>query len=555
MQPADSVTVARRAMDVEDYIDVIRRHRSWIFGPAFACLVAGFVVAFLWPDTYVSSAVIRVVPPQVPEALVASNLNVDMTNHIMSMAQSILSRSNLTSLINTQGLYKKELTHEPLEDIIERMQQKDIKIGEVQNQQVSGRGAVTAFQISFRYYNRMTAQKVTEDVVSRFITQNIQERTLASRETTEFLTGEYDDAKKKLDDAEQRLSDFRQRNIGRLPDQMQANLSQLSNMQMQMTTLDATISRINQDKLLGENQLRILKDRYNSIRQALGGDQTTVAVVQRNDLLAEKDKQIAQLENTLAILRERYKDTFPDVKRALALLAQARKERDELLKEDTEKRQEAANAPPVRRAVPANRELMDVDAAIRRIEGEIQAKDLELKDRQKEMAQLTEAIKGVQARIEGVPVGEKEYTDLIHTRDLAREHFDEMNAKKEKSEIATKSENAKLGETLELLDPASLPQTPTEPKRPLIIAAAAAIGLAVGLMFAGAREVKDTSLKNLKDVRAYTKLSILGSIPLLENDLVVRRRRRLGWLAWSTACLVGIAIMSGSVVYYYATKV
>ena len=278
-------------------------------------------------------------------------------------------------------------------------------------------------------------------------------------------------------------------------------------------------------------------------------------MVQRNDLLAEKDKQIAQLENTLAILRERYKDTFPDVKRALALLAQARKERDELLKEDTEKRQEAANAPPVRRAVPANRELMDVDAAIRRIEGEIQAKDLELKDRQKEMAQLTEAIKGVQARIEGVPVGEKEYTDLIHTRDLAREHFDEMNAKKEKSEIATKSENAKLGETLELLDPASLPQTPTEPKRPLIIAAAAAIGLAVGLMFAGAREVKDTSLKNLKDVRAYTKLSILGSIPLLENDLVVRRRRRLGWLAWSTACLVGIAIMSGSVVYYYATKV
>jgi len=50
-------------------------------------------------------------------------------------------------------------------------------------------------------------------------------------------------------------------------------------------------------------------------------------------------------------------------------------------------------------------------------------------------------------------------------------------------------------------------------------------------------------------------LSILGSIPLLENDLVVRRRRRLSWLAWSTACLLGAVIMSGSVLYYYATKV
>jgi len=28
----------------------------------------------------------------------------------------------------------------------------------------------------------------------------------------------------------------------------------------------------------------------------------------------------------------------------------------------------------------------------------------------------------------------------------------------------------------------------------------------------------------------------------------------LAWLAWSTACLVGVAIMSSSVVYYFATK-
>jgi hypothetical protein len=66
--------------------------------------------------------------------------------------------------------------------------------------------------------------------------------------------------------------------------------------------------------------------------------------------------------------------------------------------------------------------------------------------------------------------------------------------------------------------------------------------------------MKDTTLKNLKDVRAYTQLVVLGSVPLLENDLVVRRRRRLTWLAWSTACLAGIVIMVVSVVFYYATK-
>ena len=80
------------------------------------------------------------------------------------------------------------------------------------------------------------------------------------------------------------------------------------------------------------------------------------------------------------------------------------------------------------------------------------------------------------------------------------------------------------------------------------------IGALIGMFIVAAREMKDTTLKSLKDVRAYTQLTVLGSVPLLENDLVVRRRRRLTWLAWSTACLAGILIMAGSVVFYFTNK-
>ena len=45
------------------------------------------------------------------------------------------------------------------------------------------------------------------------------------------------------------------------------------------------------------------------------------------------------------------------------------------------------------------------------------------------------------------------------------------------------------------------------------------LGMMLGIMLAGAREMKNTSLKNLKDVRAYTNLPVLSSIPLLENAL------------------------------------
>ena len=35
MQPNENYTVTRRALDVEDYIDILRRHKGWIFGLAF----------------------------------------------------------------------------------------------------------------------------------------------------------------------------------------------------------------------------------------------------------------------------------------------------------------------------------------------------------------------------------------------------------------------------------------------------------------------------------------------------------------------------------------
>ena len=54
------LTISRRALDVEDYIDIVRRHTSWIMGPLFAGLVISCVVAFMLPNTYVSTAVMRI---------------------------------------------------------------------------------------------------------------------------------------------------------------------------------------------------------------------------------------------------------------------------------------------------------------------------------------------------------------------------------------------------------------------------------------------------------------------------------------------------------------
>ncbi len=94
------VTVVRRDLDVEDYVDILRRHRPWIVGPAFLGLVAGVVIAFLWPDTFLASGQMRVVPPRVPSRLVASNMTEEMSQRVNAIYQGIVSRTNLNNLIS-----------------------------------------------------------------------------------------------------------------------------------------------------------------------------------------------------------------------------------------------------------------------------------------------------------------------------------------------------------------------------------------------------------------------------------------------------------------------
>ncbi len=552
MQPQENVGTPRRSLDVEDYIDILRRHKAWIFGPAFAGLVLAVVAAFLWPDTYVSSAVVRLVPPQVPERYVPLNITSDLQGRINNMTQVVLNRASLTTVINQYGLYKKELSRVPLDDVIERMRASDIKIGPVQNVINTGnaRDQVPAFSIGFEYNDRFVAQKVTTDLVTRLITESLNETSAESQMTTEFLQSQWQTAKKKLEDIDQKLSDFRSRNLGRLPDQQQQNIQQLNSMETQLLSVQASVGRVNQDRMLLENRLRINQDQLAAIKTP---DMQDIAAQQQNARLLAKDKEISDLEGGIARMRETYKDTYPDVQHALALLATARREREAILKEDASKTK--IDMPLLRANPEYERNRRALEANIREIQGAIQAKDLESEDLQKEGKRINAQMKVIGDRIEATPVGQKEYVELLRDEALARQDYDEADRKLGLSQQSTQIQQRQQGERLELLDPANLPQTPTKPKRLMIVGVGFAAGIGLGLFLAGLREVKDTSLKNLKDVRAYTSLPVLGSIPLLENDSVVRRRRRLGWLAWSTACLVGVVIMSGSVVYYYATKV
>lgn len=548
MQPTEGLSVPRRALDVEDYIDILRRHKGWIFGPFLLTLTASVVGVYLWPNTYESAAVVQIIPQSVPESLVAPVVNQEMTDRINRMANAILSRVTLTTIIRNFDLYKREQASQPIEDIIERMRTEDIDIEPVTTFAAGQGRSVPAFRIIFRYEDRMVAQRVVQDLVTRFIDENARDRNNVTYQTQQFLADQTQAALRHLEEVSARLTAFRVANNGRLPDQLTGNMSQLQALQQQGNTLLNAVSRLENEKSTYQTQIKLLRDEIEARKRE---NKALPPAQVKSARLLEIEREIESLDRTLADLRRQYKDNFPDVTTTRQRLEIARQRREQILAEEAAARGSDASADPVNPA--AEREIRAMQAEVARLEAAVQASEQQIENLNRQLKRNTEDISQFNARIQAIPVGQQEYADLLREEALAKAKYTEMSEKLQRAQVAYEMEGRKQGETLALLDPASLPINPTAPKRGLVISIGAGLGLLLGMVIAGAREIKDTSLKNLKDVRAYTQMAILGSIPLLENDFVVRRRKRIVWLGWTTACLMAAVAMAGSIVYYYAT--
>jgi polysaccharide biosynthesis transport protein len=553
------VTVTRRPPDVEDYIDMLRRYRSWLIGPMFGGLVVAVVGAFLYPDTYVSQAVMRITPPTISDRLVPTVVNMQMQQRLQQMQQEILSRGSLQELIQRPSLdlYKKERLKYPMEDIIQDMRNKYIKIQTVEVAGGGGGRIASAFTISFSYPDRFKAQAVVRELVTKFTEQNVTVQRNNANITSQFLLDEMKQAKDRMDTLEQALMKFKAENLGRLPEQFQSNVAQLNTYQMMVSQANESLSRLQQTKLQLETQLQnnnTNANYYNSILEdqiTVGGPQAQV----RNEKLNQLNQRIMNLQSEIAALTEQLTPNHPTIKRAQASLTAMEKQRQEAEKEDLERQAAAPAAGPTVKRVPnqqAYKAVQDIAAANNVLKTEMQNLNLQMDEKVKQIQELNQMIARYQARVEGSPQLEGQYLALTRDLSMAKQSYEDLHRKSEVSDTAKDLEEHKAGENLEVLDAASDPQAPSEPNRLQMAAMGTGLGLMLGIVLAGAKEMKNTSLKNLKDVRAYTNLPVLSSIPLLENALLVRRKRRLLWLAWTSAIIFG-SIAMGAAAYYYSS--
>jgi uncharacterized protein involved in exopolysaccharide biosynthesis len=334
----------------------------------------------------------------------------------------------------------------------------------------------------------------------------------------------------------------------------------MNSLQQAVATDNEALNRASNEKLMQESRLSELQNSFAFYSQRTedtimtGGGPGQMSV--KNQRLVDLQQKMSEFQTTLSEARKMYRDDYPPIKSLIAKIDNLQKQIDTVEKSDVASGAHGNTGPtPLTAVKVANpqvqQRLEELKSQINTANTSIAMINNDIQTRQAHIGELNKRIADFQARIEAAPLNEQQYAQLMNDYQLAKQQYDLVTHRKEQSETQENMNEQQVGESLELLDPASLPENSFEPNRAMWVGIGTALGMMAGVMLAGAREVKDTSLKNLKDVRTYTNLPVLSSIPLLENALLVRRKRRLFWLAWSSAFVIGSIAMSGAMYYHF----
>ncbi|MBI2680040.1 MAG: hypothetical protein HYX25_03415, partial [Candidatus Solibacter usitatus] len=297
---------------------MLRRYRSWIIGPTFAGLVVSTVVAFMWPDTYISTAVMRITPQQVPSNLVPTSITTQMADRLQQMQTEILSRGSLSEIIQKPSLdlYKKERQRLPMEDVVQEMRNKYIRIMPLADAGGGGRRYASAFSVAFSYTDRYKAQAVVRELVTKFTEQNVTVQRNQASLTTNFLKDEKKAAKDKLDKLDEEIIKFKKANTGKLPEQATANAQALQTYNLQLMSSAQTMNRLLNEKTILEQDLVSLKNRENvlstGLTETIPGS-TTAAVTAQNPQIVGMTQAILTERSKLALIKETKGGGHPDV--------------------------------------------------------------------------------------------------------------------------------------------------------------------------------------------------------------------------------------------------
>jgi polysaccharide chain length determinant protein (PEP-CTERM system associated) len=485
------------SFDIKKYLDIVRRRIYWIVIPFLVVLLSGFYYILITPKIFEASTLILVQAQKVPENYVRSTVTTSVQDRLRTITQQVTSRTNLESIIQECRLYDQPPESNMLMEEKVALIKKQIGIN-VANPS----GGESAFSISFTGKDPVKITQVTNSLASHFISENLKIRESQAFGTSDFLMDELESVKSRLEEKEQQLKAYKEKYMGGLPEQLDANLKILDRLQIQLDQLN--------------NKLKDDEDKLVALQQpitSVGQPGTTVSNYVSPVQSGNEDK-LSALKNELALLQARYTDNYPDIvqlKNKIAMLEATQSAQKSLTTEEElpskkiEQQASISNNKSRLQEMNLRSEILSVNSQIKKTESDID---------------------WYQTKVKDTPTRAQEMLSLNRDYNNLNNQYNTLLNKELDSELSLSMEKKQEGEQFKIIDLAKVPFKPIKPNVQKLALLILALGLGAGCGFAYLIEIMDTSFRGSEEIEKELTIPILMTMPIIYTQLEMIKNKR-----------------------------
>jgi uncharacterized protein involved in exopolysaccharide biosynthesis len=379
----------------------------------------------------------------------------------------------------------------------------------------TGAGGTITVAVGYRGTDPATVAAVANALAGLYVQEDRKLRERQASGTVTVLQAQLEELRRTLDAQEGEVATFQEQHQQELPQQSEANLAALEQLHAEL-------------RATSDERMRAL-DRRNDLLRRLAEVEDVAVAPAAGSLPVAGPRRADRLRQELAELQRRFSDRYPDVMRLKAELAAAEREPEP--------------APAwVPAAAPAASAAGEGRAAAR-LRDAVADVDRQIEQFRSDEARLRAGIGGYIQRLENAPRRQRALQEISRDYQTTRDLYDTLRKRYEQAQLEEGTQAGDAGPRFRILDPAVAPAQPAAPDRLMLLLFAVAGALAAAAAAALAAERLDTSFKDADDVRDFTPVPVLVSIPRMASAADRRASRRRFCLAAASVVLaLGLAV-------------
>jgi polysaccharide chain length determinant protein (PEP-CTERM system associated) len=416
---------------------------------------------------------------EIAESLLEANGANELELRLAAIQQAVMSRSRLQEVIDAFDLYAPMKNKATTESVIKRFR-KDIRI----EQKASitpqwGTHSTYAITISYQDWDPDRAALVANELAARFRAENERIRAAQAVNRTAFVREQLAATKARFEVEQERINDFKNNHMGELPEQQEFNM--------------ATLDRLNSElRLNGERQVYLLErrdaPRPGAIASGVGTGVTGLTGTRRLEWLKRDlaERQTRLTANHPDIIR--LKNEIRSLSNSLAAKGTGDKNSFDL-RDDSDRYSQVAGLDP-----------LDLETELRAL--------------RREENKLRGAIAELVRTLEGTPRIEQELTRFASGYETAKSEYLAMQKHYQDAYLA-ESLDTRQNQQFKIIEVAIPADEPVAPNRQRLTILGLLLAVGVGAAALLLAEWLDRTFHSIGQIRRFTGLPVLASIPRL----------------------------------------